>query len=46
MTVDRRLTSGETTSFAGASIGFSNKSVNQDACKEATVHLAYDVTVR
>lgn len=46
MPVDRGITSGQTTTFAGASIGFSNKSVNQDACKEATVHLAYDVTVR
>ncbi|MET4637555.1 LPXTG cell wall anchor domain-containing protein [Mycetocola sp. 2940] len=46
MPVDRGLTSGQATTFAGASIGFSNKSVNQDACKEATVHLAYDVTVR
>ncbi|HEV7848149.1 MAG TPA: hypothetical protein VGO88_02345 [Mycetocola sp.] len=46
MTVDRTLTSGQTTTFAGAAIGFSNKPVTQNACKEATVHLAYDVTVR
>ncbi|WP_411719708.1 LPXTG cell wall anchor domain-containing protein [Mycetocola sp.] len=46
MPVDRSLTGGEATTFGGASIGFGNKSVNQDACKEAIVHLAYDVTVR
>lgn len=27
--------------FSGASIGFANKAINQDACKHATIHLHY-----
>ncbi len=41
MPVNRTLGPGGSTTFAGASIGFSNKSVNQDACKRATIHLRY-----
>ena len=41
MPVDRTLGPGGSTPFAGASIGFSNKSINQDACKRATIHLRY-----
>jgi hypothetical protein len=32
---------GGSTDFAGASIGFNNKSTNQDACQGATVQLRY-----
>jgi hypothetical protein len=46
MPVDRGLTAGQTAPFSGAAIGFSDKSVNQDACKAATVNLVYDVAVR
>jgi len=41
MTVNRTLGPGRSTTFAGASIGFSNKSTNQDACKLATINLRY-----
>lgn len=41
MPVGRTLASGGSTAFDGASIGFSNKSTNQDACKGATVELLY-----
>ena len=41
MTVDRTVAPGRSTAFAGASIGFSNKSTLQDACQNATVHLLY-----
>ena len=41
MPVNRTLGPGGSTTFAGASIGFSNKPVNQDACKRATIHLRY-----
>lgn len=44
MPVGRELAPGEQTEFTGAKIGFNNKSVNQDACKLATVNLRYDVT--
>lgn len=44
MPVGRTLAPGETTEFTGAKIGFNNKSVNQDACKRATVNLRYDVS--
>lgn len=27
--------------FSGASIGFANKAINQDACQHATIHLRY-----
>ena len=42
MPVGRVLRPAEAAEFSGASIGFSNKSVNQDACKKATVNLRYD----
>ncbi|MGS0688009.1 hypothetical protein ACVBEQ_23105 [Nakamurella sp. GG22] len=41
MPVGRTLAPGGSITFAGASIGFSNKSTNQDTCKGATVHLLY-----
>jgi hypothetical protein len=41
MPVGVLLRPGASASFAGASIGFQNKSVNQDACKAATVTLHY-----
>ncbi len=42
MPVDRDVPAGQTVNFAGASLGFNNKSTsNQDGCKGATVHLAY-----
>ena len=41
MRVNRTLGPGGSTTFAGSSIGFSNKSTNQDACKRATIHLRY-----
>jgi hypothetical protein len=41
MTVGQTLGPGVSTTFAGASIGFSNKSSNQDACKRATIDLRY-----
>lgn len=43
MTVDRMLAAGRSIPFAGASIGFSNKSTLQDACQNATVHLLYSL---
>lgn len=41
MPVNRTLSPGGSSPFAGASIGFNNKSGNQDTCKGATVHLRY-----
>jgi len=42
MPVDRTLgPDGGSASFSGASIGFADKPVNQDACQRATVHLRY-----
>ena len=41
MPVGRVLPPGGSTTFEGASIGFSDKATNQDACKRATVHLLY-----
>ena len=32
---------GDGTDFAGAAIGFNNKSTNQDACQGATIRLRY-----
>jgi hypothetical protein len=43
MPVGRALAPGGKAVFTGAKIGFNNKSVNQDACKLATVDLRYDV---
>lgn len=45
MPVDRTLSPRASTPFAGASIGFSNKTTNQDACKHATIHLLYTVNL-
>ncbi|MEA9986462.1 MULTISPECIES: hypothetical protein [Subtercola] len=41
MAVNRTIDPGEGAAFGGASIGFINKPVNQDACKNATVWLRY-----
>ncbi len=41
MPVGAMLSPGGSTPFAGASIGFFNKTTNQDACQYATVHLLY-----
>lgn len=41
MPVGRTLVPGGSTSFAAASIAFSDKTSNQDACQDATVHLLY-----
>jgi hypothetical protein len=43
MPVKQSLAPGEPAEFTGVSIGFNNKSTNQDACKRAAVHLEYDV---
>jgi hypothetical protein len=41
MPVGRTLGPGGWTEFAGASIGFNNKSTNQDTCQGATIELLY-----
>ena len=42
MAVDKTLDAdGGSAAFSGASIGFADKPVNQDACQRATVHLRY-----
>jgi hypothetical protein len=41
MPVNRTLGPGGSTSFTGASIGFNDKSTNQDACQRATIQLRY-----
>jgi hypothetical protein len=41
MPVDRLLGPEGSAPFAGASIGFTNTSTNQDACQGAVVHLLY-----
>ena len=46
MPVGKALDPGDSTTFAGAVIGFSNKSVNQDACQRATIHLHYTAVPR
>jgi hypothetical protein len=43
MAVAAILLPGAAVEFRGASVGFSNGATNQDACKRAIVHLAYDV---
>jgi LPXTG-motif cell wall-anchored protein len=43
MQVDRLIDAGQRVAFAGASIGFSDKPVVQDACQNAVVHLLYTV---
>ena len=46
MRVGKTLSGGGSTAFEGASIAFNNKTVNQDACKYATVHLLYTANPR
>jgi LPXTG-motif cell wall-anchored protein len=46
MTVDHVLAATRSVSFAGASIGFGDKPVVQDACQNAVVHLLYIVNAR
>lgn len=41
MPVAQDIASGATVTFSGATIKFNNKNENQDACKGATVNLAY-----
>jgi hypothetical protein len=41
MPVSQTIGPGGSTSFGGASIAFSDKTTNQDACQDATVHLLY-----
>ena len=41
MPVGRTLGPGESSAFAGARIGFSNKTTEQDACQRAVVKLSY-----
>lgn len=41
MAVERPLPRLSSVPFSGASIGFRNRSHNQDSCKRATIHLAY-----
>jgi hypothetical protein len=41
MPVGRTLGARESLPFSGASIGFRNKATNQNACKDATIHLLY-----
>lgn len=41
MPVGQTLAPGQRTPFAGAAIGFSDKTTNQDACQRATIHLRY-----
>ena len=46
MPVGRTVASGESTTFTGASIGFADKSANQDVCKNAVIHLLYTANPR
>jgi hypothetical protein len=41
MPVGQTLAPGESADFAGAQIGFNDKTVNQDACRRAFVSLSY-----
>ena len=41
MPVGHLLSAGESAAFGGATIGFQNRLVNQDACKGAVVSLSY-----
>jgi hypothetical protein len=41
MPVGQTLAVGESANFAGAQIGFNDKTVNQDACRRAVVNLSY-----
>ncbi|MCA1697747.1 MAG: hypothetical protein LC790_02120 [Actinobacteria bacterium] len=45
MTVNKEIPVGTgVSSWTGAAIRFNNKTVNQDACKGATVNLAYEIS--
>jgi hypothetical protein len=43
MTVGAEASADDTTTWGGATIQFNNKVTNQDACKLATVNLAYAI---
>jgi hypothetical protein len=43
MPVNETVLPAGSVEFGGATIGFNDRATNQDACKGATVHLAYDV---
>jgi drug/metabolite transporter (DMT)-like permease len=43
MPVNETVPPAGSVEFGGATIGFNNRATNQDACKGATAHLAYDV---
>lgn len=43
MPVNETVLPAGSVEFGGATIGFNDRQTNQDACKGATVHLAYDV---
>jgi hypothetical protein len=43
MPVGHALAAGASATFSGAAIGFVNKTTNQDACKDAVIHLLYTV---
>jgi hypothetical protein len=43
MPVNQTVLPAESIEFGGATISFNDRQTNQDACKGATVHLAYDV---
>lgn len=43
MMVDQAVAPGSSLDISGAAIGFNDRGTNQDACKGATVHLAYEV---
>ena len=44
MDVNAEVSPDDTTPWSGATIQFKNKATNQDACKGATVNLAYTVS--
>jgi hypothetical protein len=44
MTVNRTLTPDLTVPCSGATLAFSDKNINQDACQGATIHLRYEAT--
>jgi hypothetical protein len=46
MWVGRSLGPGGSTAYEGALLSFGNKSINQDACKGATVELLYTANRR
>lgn len=44
MTVDAEALADDTSTWTGATIQFNNKATNQDACKLATVNIAYAIS--